>query len=334
LSFREKQKEIAMNAKVEKRQFGRTGEQVTALGLGGGALNKISFNEGVATVHKALELGIAYFDTSPLYGDGISQAILGEALRGRSENFLLATKLGHFRDPHLFRATDALWAQLGENLRILHREYVDVLQVHECDWHCWWSDKPPSSGLIRPELAYDFADAPIMQVLREAKEIGLCRHIGITGNNADETARVLQNVQVDTYLVAFNYDLIWRGIRAQALPLARQKGVGLISAAPFHNNRFTEVHLEWLDSPPGWMTPEIMDRFKKLYVLQKESGLSLVTLCIRYLLADPHIALILAGAATTTEVEEIFTAAQSGPLPADLHEAVEALGLSPNEHKT
>ena len=82
---------------LERRPSGQTGEQVTVLGLGGACLDKYSFTDGVATVRLALELGITYFDTAPGYGRGMSQAILGVALDGRSEKHLLATKVGTWR---------------------------------------------------------------------------------------------------------------------------------------------------------------------------------------------------------------------------------------------
>ena len=66
-----------MISKLEQRPFGRTGEQVTAVSLGGVGLPRVSFADGVATVHRALELGINYLDTAPLYSQGVAQAILG-----------------------------------------------------------------------------------------------------------------------------------------------------------------------------------------------------------------------------------------------------------------
>ena len=127
-----------MTAEIETRPYGNTGERVTVIGLGGAPLSKSSFADGVATVHRALDLGITYFDTSPGYR--ISQAIYGEALEGRKEKYVLATKVGYLREPHHFRSMDALHAQIWESLRYLRRDSVDVLQVHECDWRRWWSD--------------------------------------------------------------------------------------------------------------------------------------------------------------------------------------------------
>ena len=320
---------------LEQRIYGSTGEKVSVIGLGGACLNKGSFGDGVATVQRALELGINYFDTSPFYGKGVSQAILGEALKGRSEKYLLATKVGHLAKPARFRSPDALRTQLEENLRLLRRESVDVLQVHDADMHPWWSDDASQERRIQDDIEYDFVNAPIMQILQEAKAEGRCRFIGITGNNADKVARVLRHLDVDVCLSAFNYDLIARRTRKEATPVAREKGVALILGGVFQYGLIVEVHPEWLEFPPEWMTEarfghpvqDVVARFERLYKLQKECGLSLVNLTIRYLLADSNITTIMVGASTPAELEESVTAAQQGPLPPDLHQAIEELGL-------
>ena len=96
-----------MTGTLEQRPFGRTGETVSVIGLGGAALHKHSYQHGLATVKHALDLGISYFDTSPLYGiggadgrwisQGESQRIVGEGLEGTTKPHLLATKIGACR---------------------------------------------------------------------------------------------------------------------------------------------------------------------------------------------------------------------------------------------
>ena len=153
---------------LESRPYGPTGDQVTVIGLGGTSLNKHSFSDGVATVHQALELGVTYFDTSPGYDRGMTQAILGYALDGRSDDYMVATKL-NMRAPARFRSYDALRAQLDENLALLRRDSVDTLQIHESDHHTWWTDTPPDERYAPLDPTYDFAGAPVMEVLRDAK---------------------------------------------------------------------------------------------------------------------------------------------------------------------
>lgn len=320
---------------LEKRAYGSTDARVSVISVGGSPLFQSSFADGVATIHRALELGVNYFETSPYYAKGMAQAILGVALQDRPEQYLCAAKVGHFRHPARFRSLDALRTQMEENLRLLRRGSVDTLQAHEADMHCWWSDEPPLDGVLRDNCDYDFANAPIMRFLNEARELGLCRFIGITGNNADALARVLEHVDVDTFLPACNYDLLWRGVRRRALPVARRKGVALLLGCVFQSGVLIEEHPEWLETPPPWMTrpgyaypaSEVQDRLRRLYALKQESRLSLVALVIRYLLADAAINSIIIGAARPCEVEESVYAAQAGPLPANLHQAIEDLGL-------
>lgn len=315
---------------LEQRPFGRTGEQVTAISLGGVGLPRVSFADGVATVQRALELGINYVDTAPLYSRGLAQAILGVALEGRQEPYLLATKLGHLAQPSRFRSPDALHTQFEENLRLLRRDSVDVLLVHEADLHCWWSDEPSDNPLVDLETEYDVANAPVMQVLRAVQAAGQCRYIGITGNSPDHLAHILRAAEMDACLSAFNYGVIDRGVRRQLLPTAGERGVAVLLGGVFRQGRLVAIRPEWLQTPPrwpDWMTPEMQRRVARLIPLQQESGLSLTTLTLRYLVADRSIATILVGAATPAEIEESVAAVQAGPLAADLHRAVEALGL-------
>lgn len=311
---------------LESRAYGKTGEHVTVIGLGGACLNQQSHTDGVATVRRALELGVTYFDTAPAYGRGASQVILGEALEGRTERYLLATKLGYLSTPAAFRSPDTLRAQFWENLRALRRDSVDVLQVHLAELACWWEDGAPPDQILRLDEHYDFANAPAMQVLREARAQGRCRFIGITADHAEELAYVLRHVEVDAFLVAYDYNLLFRRARRSALPLAREKGVAYIAAGIFKPG-LNAVHPEWLSSPPSWMTPDLQQRFARLYDIQRSCGLSIVTLSVRYLVNDPSISTILVGASTPSELEESVAAAQAGPLSLDLHQAIEALGV-------
>ncbi len=319
--------------RLEQRPFGRTGERVTALSLGGCGLPRVSFADGMATVHRALELGVNYFDTAPLYSSGVAQAILGVALQERPEPQLVSTKIGHLAQPGRFRSPDALHTQLEENLRVLRRECVDVLLIHEADHHYWWTDEPSDDLFVDLESEPDVANAPVMQVLREARAEGRCRHVGISGNSPDHLAHVMRaagEAKVDVCLSALGYGLIDRGIRRQLLPVAGERGTAIALGGVFRRGQLVTIRPEWLRTPPVWpsgMTPEEQRRVLRLVELQRESQLSLVTLTLRFLVADRSIATILVGAATPSEIEESVAAVQAGPLPPDLHEAVEALGL-------
>ena len=310
---------------LETRPYGNTGERVTVLGLGGGYLNQYSYRAGVDTVRRALELGVTYLDTAPFYCNGASQAIFGEVLEGRDESYLLATKVGHLSAASRHRSADAIRTQIDEALRLLRRDSVDVLQVHEADWQWWWTDAPQGETSAPLEPGYDYDGSPVMAVLREARDRGLCRFIGITANKSDRLARVLRSVNVDTCLSAYGYNTLTRETRREVIPLARTAGTAMIVAGVLSGLHDTNVHPEWLTTPPPWMGPELHAGFEALYRVRGESGLSLIELTIRYLLADSDVSTVLVGAASPTEIEECVGAAEKGPLPSEIHAAIEGL---------
>ncbi len=306
------------------RPYGPTGETTTTLGLGGAFLTANSFDDGVATVRRALDLGVRYFDTSPMYCRGASQAVVGQALDGTSEPHLLATKLGYFARPERFHSREALVTQFEENLRLLRRDHVDTLQLHEADFHHWWSSAPPHTGRIRADIDYSFDEAPALAALRELKREGRCRFIGITGNTADNMQRVVEAVEVDTLLLAFNYDLIRRGARA-VLPVADTKGCVRLVGAVFQRG-LAVPKPELLSDPPEWMTPDLVERYRRVYALHAQSGMSVAEMGVRYIAAQPGIDTIIIGAKTPAEIEECVRAEEKGPLPEDMVAEIEAIG--------
>lgn len=293
--------------------------------MGGGFVRFAGFDRSVATVQRALDLGLRYFDTSVIYRSGASQVILGEALADPARPHFLATKIGYFREARHFRSVEAMHVQLRENLRLLRREAVDLLQVHEADWDNWWSDRPEvgPSRLFDLEGGFDFASAPVIQFLREAKARGLCRHIGITGNHARHLGRVIREVDgLDSVLVAYNYTPLNVTAREHVLPAAAAKGLAVIVAG-----LFTFVN----SLPQGWATegsylgPRSDAQLAALQKLQRDCGLPMAEMALRFVAADPRLATLLVGACQPPEIEENVAAFLRGPLPADVHAAVEAI---------
>ncbi|MDA0711938.1 MAG: aldo/keto reductase [bacterium] len=310
---------------MDQRPYGTTGAQTSIIGLGGAYLTASSFADGVATVRKALDLGISYFDTSPMYCRGVSQAVLGEGLKDRKDGYLLATKLGYFAHPARYHSPEALVTQFEENLRLLGRDHVDTLQLHEADSHHWWSTDGSIKGRLAPGVDYVFNDAPALVALRQLQKEGRCRFIGISGNSADHMTRVLSHIDVDTFLLAFNYDLIRRGART-ALPQAKEKGCVSMIGAIFARG-LASPHPSLLDAPPGWMTDDLAARYRTLFSLQAESGLSLAELGVRFMVGQPEMDTVIIGAKLPHEIEACVRAAERGPLPEDLLGQIEALGV-------
>jgi len=294
--------------------------------MGGGfPVGYAGFDRSVETVRHALGLGVRYFDTSVMYRSGASQAILGEALVGRDEEHFLATKIGYFREARHFRSVEAMHVQLQENLRLLRRESVDLLQVHEADWDHWWADRAEFAPgrLLDPQGDCDFASAPVIQFLREARARGLCRRIGITGNHARHLGRLVRELDgLDAVLVAYNYTPLNVSAREHVLPAAAAKGMAVIVAG-----LFTFVNT----LPRGWATegsylgPHSDVQLAQLQKLQRDCGLPMAELALRFVAADEHLGTILVGACQPAEIAQNVASFQRGPLPTDLYAAVEKI---------
>ncbi len=316
---------------MSKRPLGKTGLDVTEVGLGSLSLREsaTAHDEAIRVVHRALELGVNYIDTAPLYGN--SQEVLGEALQGRTEPYFLGTKCGRWDwQTGPYRELDAFKTQFEQTLRDLRRDCVDILYIHEADWSVYWQDEvmPRKTWHICADGAYDYGSAPVAQFLLWAKEQGMAKHLGISGNNAHLLAKVLREITlpVEVVLVAFQYSLIWRNAREYFLPLARESGQGVVLGAPLQQGRLAVPHEEWLEHPPDWMDDDLRARFAELYAIHKETGLSLATLALRFLLVDRDAATVISGAATVEQLEENVGCTTSGCLSPNIHCRLDALG--------
>jgi len=317
---------------IRKRPLGRTGLEVTEVSVGGFFFNEAAGTkreDAVRIIHRALELGVNYFDTAPYYGN--SQEDVGQALSACKDGCVLSTKCGRWDwETGPFRDLDAFKVQLEQTLRLLRRDYVDVLYLHEADWPVYWEDLevPRANRVLDPKATYDYDESAALRFLRWAREQGLAKHIGISGNNAHLLAKVLHETATDieVVLVAFQYDPIWRNAKQHLLPLTTTRSVAVVLGAPLQQGRLAEPHKEWLRNPPPWMGDETRERFRSLYEIRTETGLTLPELTLRFLLADRGISSITTGVSTVGQLEENVRCSNAGPLPSEIHSRIEALG--------
>jgi L-galactose dehydrogenase len=315
---------------LPERPFGATGEHWPALAMGGGFPGFAGFDRSLETVRRAFDLGIRYFDTSVMYRHGASQALFGEGLSQQTAPHFLATKIGYFKDARHYRSIEAMHVQLRENLRLLRRDSVDLLQIHEADWDNWWVDRSE----VRPchlfdlQGSFDFSNAPVVQFLREAKARGLCRHIGIAGNNARHLGRLIRELDgLDSVLVAYNYTPLNVTAREHVLAPAAAKRMAVIVAGIF-----TFVY----SLPAGWRTEgtyfgrQADEQLAELKALQLASGISMAELAVRFVATDDQLSTTLVGACHPGEIEQNVASFLRGKLPPDLHAAMEAIAAKFN----
>src|SRR6266487_891897 len=133
---------------MQYRELGRTGWKVSTISFGawaiGGTWGDVKDEESLAALHRALDLGVNFFDTADAYGDGRSEQLLARLKKERSEPFYVATKVGRRSDPHIAKAytKDNLAAFVERSLKNLDVEALDLLQLHS----------PPTEVFYMPEV--------------------------------------------------------------------------------------------------------------------------------------------------------------------------------------
>jgi aryl-alcohol dehydrogenase-like predicted oxidoreductase len=301
---------------MERRTLGRTGLEVGVLGLGGLFVSRVGGRgrrDARLAVRRALALGVNWVDTAPSYAD--SEAVLGYALRGAQEPFYLSTKLGGRPLPFDARDPAGLRQSVQESLRLLRRDHVDLLIVHEPDrpgQYDWWED-------------WDTFRGPVDGVLQDLKRAGLIRFAGLGGTTAYELPRIMATGRFDVVLTAFNYSLLWREAEHAVLPEARRQGMGVIAGSPLQQGALARRYDDAVRAGAPWLSPPRREQLRRLYAFVDEAGIPLPELALRFVLSSPDVHLTLMGARSVEEVEANVAAAERGPLPADVLAALDEI---------
>lgn len=202
------------------RRFGRTHEEISAIGMGGFHVGKIDDEQdAIQLVRKAIDRGITFMDNCWDYHNGRSEVLMGKALQnGYRDKVFLMTKVDG-------RTKQAAAAQLDESLRRLKTDRIDLLQIHE---------------LIRPHGPDQcFADDGAIHALLAARKAGKIRYIGFTGHKDPlvhlrmlDTAKA-HDVQFDAVQMPLNVlDAQFRSFRRQVLPRAVSEGLAVLGMKP------------------------------------------------------------------------------------------------------
>ena len=293
---------------MNKRRLGNTGPEVSELGLGGLFVSKVGgeYHQAKGAIHRALDLGVNYVDTAPTYLD--SETVLGRALSGVDRPLILSTKLGGW--PRRFRPQDPdhLRRSVKRSLRLLKRDYIDILMIHEPDrpgQHDWWTD-------------WDEFDGPVLEVLEELKKEGALRYTGLGGTTAYELARIIRTGKFDVVLTAFNYSLLWREAEHEVLPAAKEQGMGIIIGSPLQQGALARRYNDEVENGAPWLSPPRREQYLALYRLLDEVDMPLAELALRFCLSNPDVSTVLMGARSREEVELNVASANRGPLSTKL----------------
>jgi len=214
---------------VPKREFGKTGEQVSILGLGGFHLLEVSDAEATGLINRYLDEGGNYIETAPEYGAGESERKIGLVMAERREECFLVTKC-HIRD------RKGAAKCIEESLRRLQTDHVDLLLLHHV--------------LREEELERIYSRGGAMEAFLEAKKGGKARYLGISGHGQpDVLIKALQEKpHLDALMTGFNfYDRFnFPGKEQRLIPLLKDKGVALIGMKAFADGLLWEYPEESL----------------------------------------------------------------------------------------
>jgi aryl-alcohol dehydrogenase-like predicted oxidoreductase len=302
---------------MEYRRLGRSGLFVSALTLGTmtfggqGGFSKVGATdvaEARRQVDMCLDAGINLFDTANIYSDGESEEILGEAISGRRDDLLLATKVRMSvgdgpNDTGLSR--HHIIRQCEESLRRLGTDYIDLYQVHEWDGLTPLEetlealDTLVSSGKVRYVGSSNYSGWQLMKALGISERLGLQRYI------SQQIHYTLQAREAEYELVPLAIDqecpiLVWS-------PLAG----GLLSGKYRRDKDASEGrHVEGWDEPPVYDTDKLYDIVDVLVEIADDHGVSAAQVALAWLLGRPGVASVIVGARTDEQLADNLKAAE------------------------
>jgi aryl-alcohol dehydrogenase-like predicted oxidoreductase len=301
------------------RSLGPTsGLQVSALGIGCNQLGgKVDAAGTRAIVDAALEQGVTFFDTADIYTGSESERVLGEAIRGRRDEIVLATKFG--MDMHERAAladvprgsADYVHAACEASLQRLGVDVIDLYQYHEPDG-------------VTPI-------AETLGALDELVRAGHVRAIGCSNFSAQEL-REAERVARDAGLTAFvtvqnQYSLLEREIEAEVVPAAVELGVGIIPYFPLAHGLLTGKYRRGEGAPEGSRLSggdlpgdEVFDVLEALERFAGDRGLSMLDVGIGGLAAQPGVVSVIAGVTSPDQVRANAAAVAWQPSAEDLAE--------------
>ena len=287
---------------MEYRTLGRTGLTVSKLAFGGSSLGSvfrsIAEEDGIRTIHTALDHGINLIDTAPYYGITKAETVLGKALKGVArDRYLLATKVSRF-GPNIedfdFSAA-RVSTSIDESLQRLGVDHIDFIQVHDMEFG-------DINQIIRETLP----------ALREAQRQGKIRFVGITCLPVRLFKEIIDQVDVDQIQSYCHYGLNDTSL-ADQLPYLKGKQVGIFNSAPLAMRLLTQ------EGPPEWhpAPAAVVVKCAEAAAYCASQGADLAKLALQFSVAHPDIHTTIVGTASPTRILENIRQIEE-PLDTDL----------------
>jgi len=293
---------------MQTRVLGQTGLRLPILGFGASSLGqefrKVTLDEAVSSVRVALDCGLSFIDTSPFYGRGMSEVLLGVALRDvPRDSYTLCTKLGRYDLAHFDFSAKRVAESIDVSLHRLGTDHLDIVLCHDIEF-------------VEMQPIVD----ETLPALRKAQQSGKVRFIGFSGYPQKIFRFVCEQTPVDCVLSYNQYTLQNSRFADETIPYLKEKGVGVMNAGPFSARLLTNAPLPaWLKEPE-----EVKAAARQAAAHCASRGMDIARLALQYSLAHPDITTTIAGSANP---ENIRRWAQWAAEPIDAQLLKEVLGI-------
>ena len=308
---------------LPKRRVGKTGLEVTTLGLGGAPMGgfraTISDQNAVGLVEAGYASGVRYFDTSPFYGYGRSELRMGAALREKPrDDYVLSTKIGRvmhalkpgeqlppgFREnglpgfvPEFDYSYDGVMRSLEHSHLRLGLAKIDIVLVHDVDF---WTIKDREILDRRFKTVMDSG----FRALDELRKAGVIGAIGVGINEADTSLRFIQAGDFDCMLLAGRYTLLEQGALYQFLPECVKRGVSVILGGPYNSGILTGgVKLGATHDYEPAAAP-LIEKAQKIEAICRRHDVELGAAALQFALFHPAFCSVIPGALSAREVAQ------------------------------
>ena len=302
---------------IHRRRIGRTNLHVSEIGFGTGSLGglfaPISDEQGRATIREALSLGITSFDTSPFYGYGRSEHILGDVLREQGADVVLSTKVGRLLEPYwgdereregwidpqpftprYDYSYDGVMRSVTDSRQRLGLSRIDMLFVHDIG--------TMNHGAGQNAIHWKQLEEGGYRALSELKAAGLVKAIGVGVNEWPVLVDALALADWDVFLLAQRYTLLEQEALSPLMDACLKRGTSIIIGGVFNGGLLVGGG-RWNYRPAP---DDVLSHRDALIAFCRERGVPLAAAAVQMPLAHPAVCCVLAGATSTDQVRQFI----------------------------
>jgi aryl-alcohol dehydrogenase-like predicted oxidoreductase len=293
---------------MKTRALGRTGLQLPILSFGASSLGqefrKVSLDEALKSVHVALDCGLNFIDTSPFYGRGMSEVLLGIALRDiPRDSYTLCTKLGRYDLQHFDFSAKRVAESVDVSLHRLGTDHLDIILCHDIEF-------VPMQQIVDVTLP----------ALKKIQQQGKVRFIGFSGYPQKIFRFICDQADVDCVLSYNQYTLQNTRFVDESVPYLKAKGVGVLNAGPFSARLLTNAPLPaWLKEPE-----DVKAAARAAAAFCQSRGVDIAKLALQFSLAHEDITSTISGSANPENIRK-WAQWESEPVDWDLIREVQAI---------